>query len=66
MVIEPLSEREQEVLRRLAAGRSTAQIASELVITVGTVRNHLKSIFGKLDAHSRVQAVERARALNLL
>jgi len=64
--IEPLSEREQEVLRRLAAGRSTAQIASDLVITVGTVRNHLKSIFGKLDAHSRVQAVERARALNLL
>jgi LuxR family maltose regulon positive regulatory protein len=66
MVIEPLSEREQEVLRRLAAGRSTAQIADELVITVGTVRNHLKSIYGKLDAHSRLQAVERARALNLL
>jgi LuxR family maltose regulon positive regulatory protein len=64
--IEPLSEREREVLRRLAAGRSTAQIAAELVITVGTVRNHLKSIFGKLDAHSRLQAVERARALNLL
>jgi len=64
--IEPLSEREQEVLRRLAAGRSTAQIADELVITVGTVRNHLKSIFGKLDAHSRLQAVERARVLNLL
>jgi len=64
--IELLSEREQEVLRRLAAGRSTAQIAAELVITVGTVRNHLKSIFGKLDAHSRLQAVERARALSLL
>jgi LuxR family maltose regulon positive regulatory protein len=66
MVIEPLSEREQEVLRLLAAGRSTAQIAAELVITVGTVRNHLKSIFGKLEAHSRLQAVERARILNLL
>jgi len=65
-VLGPLSEREQEVLRRLAAGRSTAQIADELVITVGTVRNHLKSIYGKLDAHSRLQAVERARALNLL
>jgi LuxR family transcriptional regulator, maltose regulon positive regulatory protein len=64
--IEPLSEREQEVLRCLAAGRSTDQIAAELVIAVGTVRNHLKSIFGKLGAHNRLQAVERARALNLL
>jgi len=36
------------------------------VITAGTVRNHLKSIYGKLDVHSRLQAVERARALRLL
>jgi LuxR family maltose regulon positive regulatory protein len=65
-LIEPLSPREMDVLRLIAAGLSTAQIADELVITVGTVRNHLKNIYGKLDAHSRVQAVERARALNLL
>lgn len=65
-LIEPLSPREMEVLRLIAAGLSTAQIADELVITVGTVRNHLKNIYGKLDTHSRVQAVERARALKLL
>lgn len=58
--------REREVLRRVAAGRSTAQIADELVITIGTVRNHLKNIYAKVNAHSRVQAVERARALHLL
>ena len=65
-LIEQLSEREQEVVRLLAAGRSTAEIADTLVITVGTVRNHLKRIYGKLDAHSRLEAVARARTLNLL
>ncbi len=39
---------------------STAQIADALVITVGTVRNHLKRIYGKLDAHGRLEAVARA------
>ncbi len=63
---EPLSEREFEILRLVAAGLTTQEIAEELVIAVGTVRTHLKNIYGKLDAHSRVQAVERARALNLL
>jgi LuxR family maltose regulon positive regulatory protein len=63
---EPLSERELEILRLVAAGLTTQEIAEELVIAVGTVRTHLKNIYGKLDAHSRVQAVERARALNLL
>ncbi len=65
-LIEPLSHREIEVLRLIASGRSTEQIASELYITVGTVRNHLKSIYGKLDAHNRVQAVEHAREHFLL
>lgn len=63
---EPLSERELEILKLIAAGRSTQEIAQGLVIAVGTVRTHLKSIYGKLDAHSRLQAVERARALKLL
>jgi LuxR family maltose regulon positive regulatory protein len=65
-LVEPLSTRERELLRLLAAGLSTPEIAAQLFITTGTVRNHLKSIYGKLAVHSRLQAVERARALGLL
>ena len=65
-LIEPLTARERELLRLLAAGLSTAEIAAQLVITVGTARLHLKHIYQKLDVHSRVQAVERARALRLV
>jgi LuxR family maltose regulon positive regulatory protein len=65
-LLEPLSEREREILRLIAAGLSTKEIANELVIVVGTVRNHIKHIYSKLDAHSRLQVVERARTLNLL
>jgi ATP/maltotriose-dependent transcriptional regulator MalT len=50
----------------LAAGLSTTEIAAQLFLTAGTVRNHLKNIYGKLAVHSRLQAVERARALGLL
>ena len=66
VLIDPLSEREREVLKLMAAGLSTDEIADELVIVVGTVRNHIKHIYSKLDAHSRLQVVERARTLNLL
>ena len=66
VLLDPLSEREREILRLIAAGLSTNEIADELVITVGTVRNHIKHIYSKLDAHSRLQLVERARSLNLL
>jgi len=66
VLIDPLSEREREILRLIAAGLSTQEIANELVIVEGTVRNHIKHIYSKLDAHSRLQAVERARKLNLL
>ncbi len=66
VLIDPLSEREREILRLIAAGLSTHEIADELVIVVGTVRNHIKHIYSKLDAHSRLQAVEHARTLNLL
>jgi LuxR family transcriptional regulator, maltose regulon positive regulatory protein len=65
-LVEPLSARERELLRLLAAGLSTPEIAAQLFITAGTVRNHLKSIYGKLAVHSRLQAVERARTLDLL
>ncbi len=65
-LIEPLSERELDVIRLVAAGLATDEVAQELVISVGTVRTHLKHIYAKLDVRSRVQAVERARAFNLL
>lgn len=63
---ERLSERELEVLRRIAQGATNQQIAEELVITVGTVKSHINHILGKLDTHNRTEAVARARQLGLL
>jgi LuxR family maltose regulon positive regulatory protein len=65
-LIEPLSDRELEVLRLLATDLTAPEIADELVIAVSTVRSHIKHIYGKLDAHSRYEAVERARELDLV
>lgn len=65
-LIEPLSERELEILRLIAAGMSNGEIAEKLVVTVGTVKWHLNNMYGKLDARSRTQAVARARELGLL
>jgi LuxR family maltose regulon positive regulatory protein len=65
-LIEPLSSRELEVLQLLAAGLSNREIAKTLVIALGTVKNHLQNIYGKLDVHNRTQAVHRARELGLL
>jgi len=62
---EPLSERELEVLTLIAAGKSNRRIAQELFITAGTVKTHIRNIYRKLDAHSRTQALVRARELNL-
>ena len=65
-LIEPLSERELQVLRLVAAGKSNLEIAAELVLAVGTVKAHNSNIYGKLGVRSRTQAVARARELNLL
>ena len=65
-LLEPLSAREMEVLRLLATGLANKQIAQTLVIAVGTVRQHLKSIYGKLEVHNRMEAARRARDLGLL
>ena len=56
----PLSEREREVLRLAAEGRTTAEIAGSLYLTQGTVRNYLSSAIQKLEARSRHQAVKKA------
>jgi len=61
----PLTAREAQILRLVAEGRSNRGIAAELVVTVGTVKTHLNSLYGKLGAHSRTQALARARELDL-
>jgi len=63
---EPLSERELEVLRLLNTHLSSTEIAERLYITPNTARYHIKNIYGKLDVHSRSDAVQRARELGLL
>jgi len=65
-LVEPLTAREIELLRLVAAGLSNQEIAEKLVIAVGTVKAHTASIYGKLDVRSRTQAVARARELGLL
>lgn len=65
-LIEPLSAREREVLRLLAAGQSNQMIARSLVIAESTVKMHLKNIYAKLGAHSRTQAIACAQTMRLL
>jgi LuxR family maltose regulon positive regulatory protein len=65
-LIEPLTERELEVLRLLAEGLSNQEIANELVVALGTAKTHTASLYRKLDVASRTQAVARARELGLL
>ncbi|GHO90546.1 helix-turn-helix transcriptional regulator [Reticulibacter mediterranei] len=65
-LIEPLTPREQEVLTLLADGASNQVIADQLTITPNTAKRHVKHILGKLGATNRVQAVRRARELNVL
>ena len=66
VVIEPLSPRERAVLRYLPTMMSNQEIASELFVSVNTVKTHLKAIYRKLDVTDRREAVSRARSLELL
>jgi LuxR family transcriptional regulator, maltose regulon positive regulatory protein len=66
LVVEPLSPREQAVLRYLPTMMSNQEIASELFVSVNTVKTHLKAIYRKLDVADRREAVRRARKLELL
>ena len=65
-LVEPLSERELEVLRLIAAGLSNREIAGRLVISLSTVKGHTANIFGKLGVKNRTQAVARGRELELV
>jgi LuxR family maltose regulon positive regulatory protein len=64
--IEPLTEREREVLRHVARLLDTTEIASEMYISINTVKTHMKSIHRKLAATRRSDAVRRARELQLI
>ena len=66
LVVERLSEREREVIQHLAGMLSTAEIAAEMYISVNTVKTHLRSIYRKLSAAHRGEAVRRARQLHLI
>jgi LuxR family transcriptional regulator, maltose regulon positive regulatory protein len=66
LIVERLSEREREVLRHVSAMLSTAEVAAEMYISVNTVKTHLKSIYRKLAATHRGEAVRRAHELELL
>ncbi len=65
-LVETLTPREQEVLQRIIDGRSNREIAQELFVTIPTVKWYIKQIYGKLRVRSRVQAIVRARELNLI
>jgi DNA-binding NarL/FixJ family response regulator len=65
-LVDPLTERELEILRHLAAGRSNREIARAVFLSEGTVKNHVTSILAKLGARDRTQAALRASALGLL
>lgn len=65
-LLDPLTERELEILPLIAQGHSNKTIAKELFVAVSTVRTHLKNLYSKLSAHSRTHAIARARELNLL
>ena len=65
-LVEPLSDREREVVALVADGLTNREIAQKLFIAESTVKSHLNHIYGKLDVRNRTQAVAQARALHLL
>jgi LuxR family maltose regulon positive regulatory protein len=64
--LEPLTSRETEVLRLMAEGASSREIAARLGISYATVRSHIRSMGGKLGVHSKSEAVAKGRQLALI
>jgi LuxR family transcriptional regulator, maltose regulon positive regulatory protein len=64
--IEPLSERELEILHHLSKGLSNQTIADKLYVSLAAVKWHARNIYGKLNVNNRTQAVARARELGIL
>ena len=65
-LVEPLTERELEVLEQIALGLTNREIAGRLFIALSTVKSHIKNIYGKMEVSNRVQAVARAQELGLV
>jgi LuxR family maltose regulon positive regulatory protein len=65
-LVEPLSERELEVLKLIASGKSNKEIGSTLFLAIGTIKKHTNNIFGKLGVGSRTKAIARARDLGII
>lgn len=65
-LVDPLSERELEVLRLIAAGKSNTEIAQRLVIEMSTLKTHIHHLYRKLNVHSRTQAIVRGKQLQLI
>ena len=65
VLIDPLSEREREVLRLLRTDMSGPEIARELIVSLNTLRTHTKNIYSKLEVNNRRAAIRRAEELDL-
>ena len=66
LLVDPLSERELEVLHLMARNLSYKEMANQIMVSLNTVRTHVKNIYSKLMVHKRSQAVAKAKELNLL
>ena len=64
--LDPLTPRELQIMRLICKGYSNPEIASELVVTINTIKKHTSNIYGKMGVRSRTQAIARAHELNLL
>ena len=65
-LIEPLSKRENQVLKLISDGLKNQEIADQLFVSITTVKTHVHNIYGKMDVRNRTAAVAKARELNLL
>jgi LuxR family maltose regulon positive regulatory protein len=66
VLVEPLSERELEVLELMSEGLSGPEISGKLFVSLNTIKSHIKNIYSKLGVNKRFDAIERAKELDLL